>query len=81
MLKRDRNYDPEMDRRAKVDELRGLYKKVMAATSKEGGKGSVEHEESVSDSVSTYFEWEKIKGGSGSDAGTLNGNGKMEKDE
>lgn len=59
-LKRGRNYDPELDRQAKVDELRRLHK----ATSERSGKeedGDGESGEIVPEKVSAYFEWEKTK--------------------
>lgn len=63
VLKRGKQYHPETDRKMKIEELRSLYEKVEGnkAREVEGGSGSGE---SVSDKVSTYFEWEKHEKGS-----------------
>ena len=57
-LKRGRNYDPELDRKAKIEELRSLYDKVNSEKSTES---SEETGESIDGKVSTYFDWEKTK--------------------
>jgi len=59
VLKRPRDYDPVLDKRAKMEELRLLYKAMNSSTGKGdvgGGSG-----DSLSDRVSTYFEWEQMK--------------------
>lgn len=56
VLGRHKNYDPELDKQAKIDELRGLYQKM---TEKTGKEEFGEDDENVSDKVSAYFEWEK----------------------
>ena len=61
ILKRDRNYDPKLDRQSKIDELRSLYKAMNESSGKEDVNG--DNGESVSDKVSAYFEWEKTKKG------------------
>ena len=58
VLRRGRNHDPELDSQAKIDELRSLYERVNDGKGVESEEGSGE---SVSDKVSTYFEWEKTK--------------------
>ena len=50
MLRRGRNYDPELDSQAKIDELRSLYERVKCEKGVESEEGSGE---SVSDKVST----------------------------
>jgi len=59
VLKRDRAYDPELDRQQKIDELRQLYQKVEGSKSKETDGPRRDSEDTVTDKVSTYFEWEK----------------------
>jgi len=59
VLKRDRAYDPELDRQQKIDELRQLYEKMEGSKSKEMDGERRNSEETVTDKVSTYFEWEK----------------------
>lgn len=62
VVKRDRNYNPELDRQAKIDDLRALHKVVSEVSGKEdadGGSGGI-----LSDKVSAYFEWEKRRNGS-----------------
>ena len=58
VLKRGRNYDPELDRKAKIQELRSLYDRV---NSEKGTESSEETGESIDEKVSTYFDWEKTK--------------------
>ena len=57
-LRRGRNYDPELDRKAKIQELRGLYNRV---TSEKGTESGEETGESIDEKVSTYFDWEKTR--------------------
>lgn len=59
VLKRDRNYDPVLDRKGKIEELRLSYTAASFSTGKEG-VGS-ESDDLVSDKVSRYFEWEQMK--------------------
>lgn len=59
VLKRDRAYDPELDRQQKIDELRQLYEKVEGSKAKEMDGPGRNSEDTVTDKVSTYFEWEK----------------------
>lgn len=59
VLKRHLQYDAEKDRDMKIQELRDLYEKVEGSRGKEfDGKAEGD---SVSDKVSTYFEWEKSR--------------------
>lgn len=39
VLKRDRNYNPELDRQAKIDDLRALHKAVSEVSGKEDADG------------------------------------------
>ena len=57
-LKRGRSYDSELDRKAKIGELRNLYNKM---NSEKGTESSEETGESIDEKVSTYFDWEKMK--------------------
>jgi len=59
VLKRDRAYDPEIDRQQKINELRQLYEKVEGSKSNEIDGPRRSSEDTVTDKVSTYFEWEK----------------------
>jgi len=61
VLKRSRAYDAQKDRDMKVEELRQLYNKVEGAKAKEYEGEGRDSGESVSDKVSTYFEWEREK--------------------
>lgn len=67
VLKRDRAYDPELDRQQKIDELRQLYEKVEGSKAKELDGPDRNSEDTVTDKVSTYFEWEKSNRLQGSD--------------
>ena len=58
ILRRGRNYDPELDRTAKIQELRSLYERV---NSEKGTESGEETGESINEKVSTYFDWEKTK--------------------
>ena len=58
ILKWGRKYDPELDRKAKIEELRSLYDRV---NSEKGTESGEETGESIDEKVSTYFEWEKTK--------------------
>ena len=53
VLKRNRNYNPELDKRDKIQEMRALYKAMNEGSSKEEPDGGFA--ESVSDKVSAYF--------------------------
>ena len=53
VLKRDRAYDPELDRQQKIDELRQLYQKVEGSKSKETDGPRRDSEDTVTDKVST----------------------------
>jgi hypothetical protein len=59
VLKRHTNYDPELDRKTKIAELRALYQEMNASTGKESlsSRGT----DDVSDKVMTYFQSEKNK--------------------
>ena len=57
-LRRVRNYDPELDRKAEIQELRSLYDRV---SSEKGTESGEETGESIDEKVSTYFDWEKTK--------------------
>lgn len=59
VLKRHLAYNPELDRKAKIEELRQLYEKVEGSKAKEEDRDGEYSQESVSDKVSTYFEWER----------------------
>jgi MFS family permease len=59
VLKRDKNYNPELDKQAKTQEMRSLYNAITDGSAKEDADGGPE--ESVSDKVSAYFEWEKTR--------------------
>lgn len=67
VLKRHKAYDPELDRKAKIDELRELYTEMNRDLSAEKeGRGSVERSPTLvgvgsgeSDKISQYFDWEK----------------------
>jgi hypothetical protein len=64
VLKRGKAYDAEKDRDMKVQELRELYEKVEGAKAKEfddEGQKERQSQETVSDKVSAYFEWEKSR--------------------
>lgn len=58
VLRRGRNYDPELNREAKIQELRSLYNRV---SSEKGTESGEETSESICEKVSTYFDWEKTK--------------------
>jgi hypothetical protein len=55
-LHRNRNYNAELDRKAKIDELRSKYE---ASVTSEKVDPDEDDSESVSDNVSRYFELEK----------------------
>jgi len=57
VLKRDRNYNPELDKQAKIEELRSLYQKVEGSKTNESVNETDSDE--LSDKVSTYFDWER----------------------
>lgn len=48
-----RNYDPELDRKAKIEELRSLYNKV---NSEKGTESTEETGQSIDEKVWTYFD-------------------------
>ena len=58
ILKRGRDYDPELDRKARIEELRSLYDRV---NSEKGTELGEETGESIDEKVSTYFDWENTK--------------------
>lgn len=58
VLKRDKAYDPELDRRMKVDELRQEYDRVESEKVDEYHDGrDRQSQDNVSHKVSKYFEW------------------------
>ena len=57
-LRRGRNHDPELDRKAKIQELRSLYDRVRSEKGTESGD---ETGESIDEKVWIYFDWEKTK--------------------
>ncbi len=64
VLKRHLNYNPELDRKAKIDELRDLYHKVEGnkAAESDDEKTLRKDSEFIPDDVSRYFELEKANG-------------------
>lgn len=60
VLKRHLAYNPELDRKARMKEWRVLHEAISGRKGKEevGPHG----QETLSDNISTYFEWESMKG-------------------
>ncbi|KAK5038099.1 hypothetical protein LTS07_001567 [Exophiala sideris] len=63
VLKRHLNYNPELDRQSKVEELRDLYNKVEGnkALESDDEKTLKGNSDMIPDNVSKYFEMEKTK--------------------
>lgn len=63
VLKRHLNYNPELDRQSKVDELRDLYNKVEGnkAVESDDEKTLKGNSDLIPDNVSKYFEIEKSR--------------------
>lgn len=57
-LRKGRNYEPELDRKVKIQQLQDLYDRV---SSEKGTESGEETGESIDEKVSTYFDWEKMK--------------------
>lgn len=61
VLKRNRHYNPELDRQAKIEDLRVLYESYMIAQNDESGESDdVEHHHITPD-VAAYFSSENIE--------------------
>jgi len=80
-LHRNKYYNPELDRKAKVEELRSLYESSIASgRSGDENEDSKEDDDSfVSENVSKYFELEKQQSRSSEDTERGNINGSQEK--
>ncbi|KAI1619224.1 hypothetical protein EDD37DRAFT_304944 [Exophiala viscosa] len=63
VLKRHLNYNPELDRQSKVQELRNLYNKVEGnkALESDDEKTLKGNSDMIPDNVSKYFEMEKTR--------------------
>ena len=62
VLKRNRYYDPEADRLAKIDELRVLYESNLIAQADESGAHDDIDHAFISPEVARYFEAENLEG-------------------
>lgn len=62
VLKRDRYYDPEADKEAKIDELRVLYESHLIAREDPTGDFDDDEHLFISPEVARYFETEGIQG-------------------